>query len=990
MKLALGKSLLLFVLLIIFTSIQAQQHEWAKAIKHIDTSHFSIDALNLNSDSEGNVFTSGSFHGAFDFDPNNGTKIDSSRSPYYLNSYTNELDSNGNYKWHQIIIGDQAINFASHIDQSDNYYTSMITYSDSVIIDTTVFQLSQAQNPGPNAFLLKFNSSKQIQWSINLQARITTTIFGIESDNKNNIYLSGLVNGHQDSVDMDPSPNTEHKIYARNTVPYLLKLDSNGSFQWVKTFRCCFNTSGINQFDHLFSYSFLRDTIINTPNGPDTINLNYTDKKVLSRINPNNGNELWETPIYSNNPIIYPYYYYTVSLPTDAHGNVYLFGTFADSLFIGSSPQQTFISKGSRDGFISKFDSTGNLVWFTQFDGNQLDNFKSFTINDSGNFFIGTVLFGKYNFPTDSGQLSYFASPKKRMTLIKFKTNGKFDWAKPVEAGVGSQIEAIDWSRATNSIYSTGIYNQQLIAGDTLSTINKYDLFIAKTKLCDPIPFYDTLYLCAGDSSFIPNVKTEHAGNYSQLVENSSGCDSIRYTHLVVYPSYPDTSVYSFCEGDSLLYQGNYYSKDTLFRYPASTVQGCDSSRVVLIQSDTATVTEFIGQICEADTFYFNNQTYFQSGIYFDTLQATSGCDSILKLHLTVNPKSYFQQNISICEGDFYPIGNSKYTQSGTYKDTLSNNLGCDSIVTTLLSIDTLPLNEQHITICEGGSYSIGFSTYTQAGTYSDTLYRFNDCDSVVITHLSVTQKEDSTINITLCEGESRRINNQTYSRSGNYTQYLNFGGCQITLNINVEVLPKKSSTQSFALCIGDSVQVGNQVYSESGTYTNNFLASNGCDSIVTTEISIPEFEIILNENSLNVFPKESYENVRYLWYNCDSKRVLYEETDNRFEFKLSGHYAPIVILDNCRDTLICNQVTYNGDYKLKVFPNPAKDVCTIVVPTAGKMKLYTSNGSLVHEYYFSRSREYIYQIPETATGLYFVVFEGEEGILTEKLSILD
>lgn len=970
--------------------MQAQQHEWAKAIKHIDTSHFSIDALNLNSDSKGNVYTSGPFYGTFDFDPNSGTKIDSSRSTYFLNSYTNELDSNGNYNWNQIIIGDQTINFASHIDQSDNYYTSVITYSDSVIIDTTVFQLSQAQNPGPNAFLIKFNPSKQIQWSINLQARITTTIFEIESDSKQNIYLSGLINGDLDSIDMDPSPSNKHKIYARYTVPYLLKLDPNGSFQWVKTFHCCFNTSGTSQFDHLFSYSFLRDTIINTPNGLDTIKLNYTDKKVLSRINPNDGNELWQVPIYSNQPILYPYYPHTEELQTDALGNIYLFGTFADSLFIGTFPQQSLISKGSRDGFISKFDSTGNLVWFTQFDGNLLHYSKTVTINDSGNFFIGTELYGKYNFPTDSGQISYYASPEKRMTLIKFKTNGKFDWAKPIEAGVGSQIEAIDWSKITNSIYSTGIYNQQLIAGDTLSTNNKYDLFIAKTKLCDPIPFYDTLYLCAGDSSYIPNVKMEHAGNYSQLVENNSGCDSIRYTHLVVYPSYPDTTVYPFCEGDSLFYQGNYYFKDTLFRYPASTVHGCDSSRIVLIQSDTATVTEFIGQICEADTFYFNNQKHFQSGTYFDTLQATSGCDSILKLHLTVNPKSYFQQNISICNGDFYPIGNSKYTQSGTYKDTLSNNLGCDSIVTTFLSVDTLPINEQHITICQGGSYSIGFSTYTQAGVYTDTLNRFNDCDSVVITQLSVTQNEDSTINITLCEGDSTIINNQTYSQSGNYTQYLNFGGCQIKLNIKVVVLPKKSSTQTFALCVGDSVQVGNHVYSESGTYTNNFIASNGCDSMVTTEISIPEFDIVLNENSLTIRPEEEYKNVRYLWYNCDSKRILHNETNERFEFKLSGNYAPIVILNNCRDTLICNHVTYYGDYELRVFPNPAKDFCTIVVPSAGKMKLLSYNGKLVHEHYFPASREYIYQIPGLATGLYIVVFEGDKGVLTEKLTIVD
>src|SRR5690606_24478387 len=95
----------------------------------------------------------------------------------------------------------------------------------------------------------------------------------------------------------------------------------------------------------------------------------------------------WTLPIHSNKPILSPNF--DEQLQTDALGNVYKFGTFADSLFIGTTPQQTFTSKGNRDGFISKFDSTGNLIWFMQFDGNNLNRFKSVTINDSGNFFIG-------------------------------------------------------------------------------------------------------------------------------------------------------------------------------------------------------------------------------------------------------------------------------------------------------------------------------------------------------------------------------------------------------------------------------------------------------------------------------------------------------------------------------------------------------------------------------------------------------------------------
>lgn len=977
MKLPLGKFLLLFGLLIIFNSIQAQQHEWFRATKSFSAY---VNPTSINTDSSSSPYISGFYHtkDSINLRTDTGNQISYRSGAFDL--FHLKLDSSGNYQWSNTF-GSELDDFTydSYIDSKNNIMIAGV-FQDTISFNNSSLNATHISNGSFDGFVAKFNQNGQHLWSFSLGGIAMDQIREINTDSKNNIYLVGYIS---DSVDMNPGVS-QNFVYTNVAKNFILKLDSNGNFMWVKLFDLNFGNIGIDKYDHLYFSANIYDTVIvPTQTGIETFTPKGPNDILFGRMN-SIGDIQWVNQLQSSSRINTSTY---ETYPTDQDGNLHLFGTFSNSINLLNSPNKLYYSQGMSDGFICKFDTSGNEIWFKTFGGKGNIYTPGITIDSSNNLYLSIgELFDNVNFQSDSGTVSVKTSDDESTFLVKFNPNGNFEWAKSFIGRL--RIEAISWN-PSNDIYSTGPLSIVEFQ-DSIYFGGYSNIFIAKTKLCDPIPFYDTLYLCAGDSSYIPNVKTEHAGNYSQLVENSSGCDSIRYTHLVVYPSYPDTTVYSFCEGDSLLYQGNYYSKDTLFRYPASTVQGCDSSRIVLIQKDTTTVTEFIGQICEADTFYFNNQKHFQSGTYFDTLQAISGCDSILQLSLTVNPKSYFQQNVSICDGDFYPIGNSKYTQSGTYKDTLSNSLGCDSIVTTLLSVDTLPLSEQHITICEGGSYSIGFSTYTQAGVYTDTLSRFNDCDSVVITHLSLTQKEDSTINITLCEGESRRIHNQSYSQSGNYTQYLNFGGCQITLYINVKVLPKKSSRQTFALCVGDSLQVGNNVYSENGTYINTLQAANGCDSMVTTKISIPEFDIVLNENSLTISPEEEYKNVQYLWYNCDSKRVLYNETEERFEFKLSGNYAPIVILEDCRDTLICNHVTYYGDYELRVFPNPAKEVCTIVVPSAGKMKLLSYTGKLVHEHDFPASREYIYQIPGLATGLYFVVFEGDKGVLTEKLTIVD
>ncbi len=51
-----------------------------------------------------------------------------------------------------------------------------------------------------------------------------------------------------------------------------------------------------------------------------------------------------------------------------------------------------------------------------------------------------------------------------------------------------------------------------------------------------------------------------------------------------------------------------------------------------------------------------------------------------------VEPERYERQD-SICEGNMYQVGNSVYTASGTYVDSLRTSTGCDSIIETQLTV---------------------------------------------------------------------------------------------------------------------------------------------------------------------------------------------------------------------------------------------------------------------------------------------------------------
>ena len=97
-------------------------------------------------------------------------------------------------------------------------------------------------------------------------------------------------------------------------------------------------------------------------------------------------------------------------------------------------------------------------------------------------------------------------------------------------------------------------------------------------------------------------------------------------------------------------------------------------------------------------------------------MQNYLGCDSIITLHLTVNPISTNILNQSICAGDAYVFNGHSLTVGGTYKDTLQNYLGCDSITTLTLTVNPLP------------SKATTTSGATITATQTSATYQWIDC----------------------------------------------------------------------------------------------------------------------------------------------------------------------------------------------------------------------------------------------------------------------
>jgi gliding motility-associated-like protein len=147
------------------------------------------------------------------------------------------------------------------------------------------------------------------------------------------------------------------------------------------------------------------------------------------------------------------------------------------------------------------------------------------------------------------------------------------------------------------------------------------------------------------------------------------------------------------------------------------------------------------------------------AGQYPVTLTSSGGCDSIVTTNLTVNSVLTASVDASICQGQTFTLPDgSSVTAAGQYPVTLTSSGGCDSIVTTNLTVSSVLTTSVDASICQGQSFTLpDGSTVTSAGQYPVTLTSSGGCDSIVTTNLTVNDLPEALViaPALICDGDS-------------------------------------------------------------------------------------------------------------------------------------------------------------------------------------------------------------------------------------------
>ncbi len=166
--------------------------------------------------------------------------------------------------------------------------------------------------------------------------------------------------------------------------------------------------------------------------------------------------------------------------------------------------------------------------------------------------------------------------------------------------------------------------------------------------------------------------------------------------------------------------------------------------------------------ICEGQSFNLGNQSYTTSGIYQGRRFGTGGsCDTLITLNLNVIPRQTILPVVTRCSNQPYFFNGLSLTSSGTYLDTLTNSLGCDSILQLNLTVNPSYNQNQSVVICTGTTYYFAGQNLTASGAYSHTYTTANGCDSLVQLNLSVADSvsiQSANGAVGFCPGGSLRI----------------------------------------------------------------------------------------------------------------------------------------------------------------------------------------------------------------------------------------
>ena len=226
--------------------------------------------------------------------------------------------------------------------------------------------------------------------------------------------------------------------------------------------------------------------------GPGTFNLSANPSSASERVvlkRDSQGNLIWAKQIGAVPGSVSIGISGNGGMGCDGFGNIYMAGTFQDSIDADPGPNVFQLKTKSADFFVVKLNANGDFIWAkatSNLSPYGAVDFGAMAVDAIGNVFIGNMITGTVD--TDPGQTSdsftNAAGFGSDILIEKLDSAGNYVWGKQMGGSGIDRVQGMELD-ATSNIYFTGFFTNTAdfdpsASISNLTSFGNYDAYVAK------------------------------------------------------------------------------------------------------------------------------------------------------------------------------------------------------------------------------------------------------------------------------------------------------------------------------------------------------------------------------------------------------------------------------------------------------------------------------------------------------------------------------
>ena len=577
--------------------------------------------------------------------------------------------------------------------------------------------------------------------------------------------------------------------------------------------------------------------------------------------------EITDFPFFSNNTLDWGYRIggdgseFPGRMIKDDAGNLYISGSFSGTVDFDPTPTINMVTsvKGN-DIFIAKYNSSGQLVWVRGIGGLSNEGGSNIVLDHQGNIYVVGEFGGTVDFDPGPSIYTLTAETFVNEFLLKLDPEGNFIWAKN-----------FGYDGSHNSTILSISASDQLIIGGTF----RY------TADFDPSPAAETILTSNGDrDAFILALDQDGNFNWARSfggpereaindvkidIENNILITG-EYLDSVDFDPGPEVQL-AISNGGRDFYFLKLNEEGNFERIHTSGSTGYESGQTIEFDQDGNIL--LFGE--------FGKSIDLDPGPGVELMQYADAF--LVKLDINWNfiwAKKFkgdfgYQPPIKVDSfQNIYILASSDFLVPDFEKPNVYLYAGDETDI-FLLKL-TPEGNFIWVNQFNGDSYAIGRDLVLQGADIFITGYFHSSLDLDPTLDIELIQAPNieaemflmkiaqcgpvyNTINVTECEAYHVPDSDEVWIVSGIYHRLLiSSQGCDSLLTVNLTILPPTAGSETVSAC-NEFISATGMVWTTSGVYQETLTNVLGCDSLVTYDLTIlPSSALVINVEACNEF----------------------------------------------------------------------------------------------------------------------------------------